>query len=188
MAAWTKSSVGRSSCTTSTAMVPSPTKRCSVCVTAHTAIVRAIYKMTGQMVKLPEDEDTPEKRVDKIFRVMDVDKNSECMWQSLFSIIRRVQGRIEAGPLDRAGALAVRWSGVKKATSVRDLYHIPSLPTETLFLDIRLDSFPPAHASADARSTRAGRHAAWTGPESFQRSSPRRQPRLAGVWHASWPH
>ena len=26
-----------------------------------TAIVRSIYKMTGQMVKLPADEDTPEK-------------------------------------------------------------------------------------------------------------------------------
>ena len=26
-------------------------------------IVRSIYKMTGQMVRLPEDEDTPEKVV-----------------------------------------------------------------------------------------------------------------------------
>ncbi|CAE6433123.1 unnamed protein product [Rhizoctonia solani] len=39
-------------------------------------IVRSIYKMTGQMVKLPADEDTPEKRVDKIFRNMDRDKDA----------------------------------------------------------------------------------------------------------------
>ncbi|POW03313.1 hypothetical protein PSHT_11730 [Puccinia striiformis] len=31
--------------------------------------------MTGQMVKLPADEDTPEKRVDKIFRMMDHNKD-----------------------------------------------------------------------------------------------------------------
>jgi len=40
-------------------------------------IVASIYKMTGQMVKLPADEDTPEKRVDKIFTNMDRDKDAK---------------------------------------------------------------------------------------------------------------
>ncbi|OCF75769.1 calcium-binding protein NCS-1 [Kwoniella mangroviensis CBS 8886] len=44
-------------------------------------IVRSIYKMTGQMVQLPEDEDTPEKRVDKIFRNMDLNKDAKLTYE-----------------------------------------------------------------------------------------------------------
>ncbi|KZP00053.1 EF-hand [Calocera viscosa TUFC12733] len=44
-------------------------------------IVRSIYKMTGQMVPLPPDEDTPEKRVDKIFKGMDRDKDAKLTYE-----------------------------------------------------------------------------------------------------------
>ncbi|KAJ7791321.1 hypothetical protein B0H14DRAFT_2935829 [Mycena olivaceomarginata] len=47
-------------------------------------IVQSIYKMTGEMVKLPSDEDTPEKRVDKIFRNMDRDKDAKLTYDDEF--------------------------------------------------------------------------------------------------------
>ena len=35
-------------------------------------IVDAMYRMVGEMLDLPTEEDTPEKRVDKIFTQMDM--------------------------------------------------------------------------------------------------------------------
>jgi 7-keto-8-aminopelargonate synthetase-like enzyme len=38
-------------------------------------IVKSIYKMTGEMVKLPQDEDTPEKV--GFFLLLEPDRHSE---------------------------------------------------------------------------------------------------------------
>jgi len=52
-------------------------------------VVKAIYKMVGDTVQLPEDESTPEMRVDKIFSSVDTDKNGFLTLEEFLTIAKK---------------------------------------------------------------------------------------------------
>lgn len=68
-------------------------------------IVDAIYKMVGNMVKLPEEENTPEKRVNKIFEIMDKNKDDRLTFDEFLEGSKKDPTIIQALTLYDGGRL-----------------------------------------------------------------------------------
>lgn len=124
-------------------------------------IVQSIYDMTGDMVKLPADEDTAEKRVNKIFALMDLNKDHQRESLDLFFVlslslfrsssseshklmsfcvttrshVRRVQRRFQEGSDNRSSPLSLRWTRLRPSASYVSPNHV-SLSPPTYLLQL----------------------------------------------------
>ena len=59
-------------------------------------IMRATYKMVGPMVELPEDQQTPEARVDRYFQLLGKDKNTDKLDLNDFKKLAQLDSGIAA--------------------------------------------------------------------------------------------